>query len=196
MGLSFHYSGSIAKPELLSELITEVQEIANVYQWKYHVYDTVFPDGEFGKTNYNSHIYGISFTPPECETISICFLSNGRMSDTAHLIFFGKTETQDESKYLYMLSVKTQFAGIESHQLIIHLIRHLNQKYFSNFKLSDEGKYWETNDFDVLKKNFKNYTAILDGFSLALQTFPVNKGENIENYLERMMKEVNRNLKL
>lgn len=195
MGLSFHYSGSIAKPELLPELITEVQEIAKIYQWKYHVFDSEFETDEFGKTDYNSNIYGISFTPPECETISICFLSNGRMSDIALLTFWGNSENEEEKAYLYQMSVKTQFAGIKSHQLIIQLFKHLSKKYFSNFELSDEGMYWETNDIEILKKNFKRYTAILDGFSLAIQTFPVNKSENIEDYILRLLNVVNDNLK-
>lgn len=44
MGLSFHYSGSIAKPELLPELIEEVLDIAKIYGWKYSIYKTSFPN--------------------------------------------------------------------------------------------------------------------------------------------------------
>jgi hypothetical protein len=114
MGLSFHYSGSIAKPELLPDLIDEVQDIAKIYNWKYTLYERQFPENIFGKADYNQSFYGISITPPGSETISICFLSNGRMSDNVHLKFYGKTAEQQESKYLYMLSVKTQYAGVES----------------------------------------------------------------------------------
>ncbi len=188
MGLSFHYNGSIAKPELLPELINEIQEIASIYNWKYNVYERQFPENTFWKPEYNQNIYGISFTPPECETISVCFLSNGRMSSNVHLKFYGKTNEQPESEYLYMLSVKTQYAGVETHQFIIQLFRYLNTKYFTNFKLSDEGNYWETNDEATLKANFKKYTDLINGFSSAIEYVPMLPKETIEAYFERLMK--------
>jgi len=186
MGLSFHYSGKIAKPEHLSELIAEVKDIATVFGWDYVVHEQQFPPEMFGKTNYNKSIYGICFTPPNCETVSISFLSNGRMSDMPNLLFFGKTEKQKEREYLYMLSVKTQFAGMAIHQIIIQLFRHLNKKYFDDFSLIDEGYYWETNDEELLKSTFKKYTDLLDNFSFALDNFPLQPDENIETYLERL----------
>jgi len=187
MGLSFHYSGSIANPELLPELIEDIKDIAKVYRWKYNVYERQFPEDAFGKSGYNQNIYGISFTPPNCETISICFLSNGRMSDHPHLSFFGKTEDQQESEYLYMLSVKTQYAGAKLHMFIIQLFRYLNTKYFDDFKLSDEGQYWETNDETILGTTFRKYTDLINGFATAIESYPVLSGENIESYLERLM---------
>ena len=104
MGLSFHYSGSIANPDLLPELIDEIQDIAKMHNWKYFVFDRQFTEDSFVKPEYNQNIYGICFTPPECQTIPICFLSNGRMSSITNLKFFGKSENQAEQEYLYMLS--------------------------------------------------------------------------------------------
>jgi hypothetical protein len=186
MGLSFHYSGSIAKPEYLNGLIQEVRDIVSVLGWKYLVHENQFPEELFGQPDYNNSIYGISFTPPQCETVSISFLSNGRISDLNHLLFFGRTEKQSEQKYLYMLSVKTQYAGVVVHQFVIHLFRHLNKKYFVDFSLIDEGKYWETSDEELLKTTFKKYTDLLDNFSFAFDNFPAQPGEKIENYLERI----------
>ena len=161
MGLSFHYNGKISKLELLPELIDEIQDIAKAYNWKYFVFDRQFPNNTCEKEKYNQNIYGINFTPTGCETISICFLSNGRMSDVLNLRLYGKTDIQNEHEYLYMLSVKTQYAGIETHQFIIQLFRHLDKKYFADFNLQDEGQYWETNDLEILKSNFKKYTNLL-----------------------------------
>lgn len=188
MGLSIHYSGSIVNPDLLPELIDEIQEIAKIHNWKYFVFDRKFPENSFGKTGYNQNIYGICFTPPECETIDICFLSNGRMSCISHLKFFGKTEDQAEQPYLYMLSVKTQYAGVEVHQFVIQLFRYLNKKYFADFKMTDEGSYWETNDLALLQSTFKRYTDLINGFASALEYIPMQNGENIESYFERLMK--------
>jgi len=188
MGLSFHYSGSIANPDLLPELIDEIQDIAKMYGWKYFVFDRQFPEDTIGKQDYNQNIYGICFTPPECETIDICFLSNGRMSSISHLKFFGKSENQAEQAYLYMLSVKTQYAGIKLHQFVIQLFRYLNKKYFADFKMTDEGSYWETNDLALLQTTFKRYTDLIEGFASALEYIPVQNGETIESYFERLLK--------
>jgi len=196
MGLSFHYSGNIAKPELLPELMDEVQDICTVYNWKYTIYERQFPEDPFGKPGYDQNIYGISFTPPGSETISICFLSNGRMSNKVLLAFYGKTKEQQESKYLYMLSVKTQYSSVESHQFIIQLFRYLNKKYFTGFRLTDEGQYWETNDEKLLKENFKRYADLINGFVSVYENFPMMPGENTEEYLERLIKEITYKRKL
>jgi len=196
MGLSIHYSGKIASPDLLPGLIEEIEDIAKVYSWKYTVYERHFPDNTFGKPEYNQNSYGICFTPHECETISIMFLSNGRMSDDLHLKFFGKTKTRAESEYLYMLSVKTQFAGVMVHQFIIQLFRYLNKKYFTDFTMKDESGFWETNDEAVLKSNFKKYNELIDGLVSAIEFFPVQSGETIETYLERLLKQINDKKKL
>ena len=188
MGLSFHYSGSISKPEMLSSLIDEIQDIAKVFNWKYFIFNQSFPENQFTKSDYNEEIYGISFTPPQCETIPICFLSNGRMSDYSNLCFYGKTEVRAEHEYLYRISVKTQYAGSEMHQVIIQLFRYLNQKYFTDFKLSDEGNYWETNDLAILQATFIRYTNFINGFSSALESIPIQSGENLEIYFKRLLK--------
>ncbi len=193
MGLSFHYSGRIAKPELLHELIKEIQDISNVYHWKYTIYESVFPENSVLKANYNKNIYGISFSPPNCEPIFISFLSTGRMSSPSHLTFFGKTKVQTESEYLYMISVKTQYAGVEIHQFIIQLFRYLSKKYFADFKLTDEGQYWETNNEDILRANFTKYAELITGFASAIECYPILADENIESYLERLLKQIHDN---
>ncbi|MDX9882081.1 MAG: hypothetical protein RBS73_08430 [Prolixibacteraceae bacterium] len=187
MGLSFHYSGSIAKPELLPKLIEEVLDIAKIYGWKNSIYETSFPNNCLsGITEYNDTIFGVSITPPACETIFFCFLSNGRMSSPAHLKFFGKSKDQDESPFLYLISVKTQFSNPLIHATIIQIFRYLNQRYFSDFQLSDEGQYWETNNEEILKANFAKYEALLDSFYLGLETIPMEANESFEDYFRRM----------
>lgn len=195
MGLSFHFSGRLAKPEHLPELIDEVCEIAKINHWEYHIFERQFTENTFGKSEYNQNIYGISFTPPGCETVPICFLSNGRMSSFLHLEFHGETAQQPESNYLYMLAVKTQYAGMGTHLFIIQLFRYLNTKYFADFNLTDEGGYWETNDIEVLKANFKKYDAIMSGFSSALECIPMKPEELLEEYFDRLIKVVQKRIK-
>lgn len=189
MGLSIHYSGRFNKNAVLSELITEVQEIAETFKWNYNIYLTTFPDKGNESQSYDGKIYGISFTPPECETVSISFLSNFRMSSDVHLKFFGLSENKSESDFLYMLSTKTQFAGTTIHKTLIELFRYLNKRnYFSEFDLIDEGEYWETGNEKLLEQKFKANGDLIDNFSLAVETIPVKQGESFDNYFERILR--------
>lgn len=87
-----------------------------------------------------------------------------------------------------MLSVKTQYAGVELHMFIIQLFRYLNNKYFADFKLSDEGQYWETNDETLLKTTFKRYTDFINGFASTIESYLTLSGEDLESYIDRLLK--------
>jgi len=169
-------------------MIEEIKDIAEANEWPYHIFETEFPPNSIGKKKYNDDIYGIFFTPPECETVDLCFLSNGRMSSGINLKFWGNSKKKEEQGYLYMLSVKTQFAGIEIHKLIIHLLKYLSKKYFLDFKVTDEGHYWETGDEKLLAKTFGEYNAFFDEVTTAVETFPMKAGETIEEYFQRILK--------
>ena len=191
MGLSIHFSGRLRKAEFLPVMIEEIKDISNVYSWKYHIYDTDFPNDTFENHTSFENVYGISFTPTNCETISLAFLSNGVMVSPERIKFFANTK--DES-YIYYVSVKTQFAGVFVHQLLIRLFKYLNNKYFENFKLNDESYYWETDDENLMRERFKVYDNLLDNVVLSIQTFPIESGEDVVAYFERLMKHID-NLK-
>lgn len=158
---------------------------------KYTVYEEWFPLNGLDKTAFNTKIYGI-FTPPNCETVCLCFLSNGKMSSSALLKFYRNSTDEEEQQYLYMLSVKTQFAGIDTHRLIVHLLKYLSQKYFIDFKVNDEGHYWETGNEKLLQEKFNEYNDLLEAVSSALENYPIEKGETFEHYFERVLKGINK----
>jgi hypothetical protein len=54
--------------------------------------------------------------------------------------------------------------------------------------MSDEGNYWETSDEEVLRENFRKYTALLDSFSTALASQLFNTNGSIGDYLKRLIK--------
>ena len=195
MGLSIHYSGRFNPAASLKAMIEEVKDIATIYKWDYFVFDNEFPADSLGKTTYNQHIYGICFTPPECETVDLCFLSNGRMSCAVNLKFYGNSSNKEEAAYLYMLSTKTQYAGIQIHKLVIHLLKFISKKYLLDFTLSDEGEYWETGDEKLLEENFKRYTSLINGFVSSVQNYPIEPGESFEAYFERLMEHIQKNYK-
>lgn len=110
----------------------------------------------------------------------------------AHLEFFGNSESKTDQQYLYMLSAKTQFAGSDTHKIIIHLLKYLSGKYFSDFKLIDEGEYWETGDEKLLEKKFKQYTELLDTVSFSIQNYLMKKDETFEEYFSRVLKHISK----
>ncbi len=188
MGLSIHYNGRFNAQASLAEMIEEVKDIAEIYNWQYTVYQEQFPPNKFDNDFYTENIYGINFTPPDCETINLCFLSNGRISSPAHLKIFGYSADEAYKKYLYMLSVKTQFAGSNVHKLIIHLLKYLCKKYFQEFEVIDEGHYWETDDEKLLEETFEKYNDLLDSVGSALENIPMDSDETFEEYFDRILK--------
>lgn len=195
MGLTIHSSGKFNPNASLAKMIEEVKDIASIYNWPFYVYETAFDKKLLGKKTYNDTIYGICFTPPGSETVNLSFLSNGQMSNDVNLAFYGDSKNKDEQKYLYRLFTKTQFAGIEIHKLIVHILKHIEKKYLLDFKVSDEGEYWEGLDENKLAEKFRQYNFLLNSFTTALESFPLNKGENFEAYFIRLMEYVNKKFK-
>ena len=193
MGLTIHYSGRIADKNTLPQLIEEVEEIDTVHGLKYSIYEREFPVSEALTQSHNGKLYGIEFTPKGSEPVSLCFLSNGRMSGIMQLASWGEFKNnkklvlnngkvnkqgeieivskeltltaEDYARYLYMCSSKTQFAGPQAHEMIIAVFRYIEKTYLSEFCMVDEAEFWETGDKEVLLKNFEYNTALINGFA-------------------------------
>jgi hypothetical protein len=192
MGLSFHYRGQLAKPEYLPELIDIVKQVCDVYKWEYFLFNPVFPEGtDFSNQEFTDEVYGITFTPPGCESVDISFLSNGRMSSPYLLQFHGSDQESIAQGLLYILSVKTQFSSPAIHLVLMKLFRHLSDKYLTNFHMTDESGYWETNDESILNKNFARYKALLDNFSLGLASIQPQTDEKLIDHLIRIANRIN-----
>ena len=187
MGLSFHYSGQLAKPEYLPEIIEEVKQVCEVYKWKYIILNPAFPEeSDFSQAKFIDNIYGIIFSPPGCETVAVSFLSNGKMSSPWLLKFYENDKQSNATGILYKLSVKTQFSNPGIHMVLIKLFRYLSERYFFNFQMIDEAEYWETNNENVLNRNFAKYNTLFDNFSLGLASIAPKKEETLVNYLTRI----------
>lgn len=190
MGLSFHYNGRIADKKFLPRLIDDLEDIAKLHKWKYEILENEFPDVEEQTEQYNQNVYGICFTPPECETVFVSFLSNGRMSNPILLNFWGEAKDAPEKDYLYMLSVKTQYAGAGIHKLLMGIFHFLNKQYLADFEMYDEGDYWETGDESLLLKNFNQNAFLINSFKSALQSLPIQENESPEDYIFRIIKDI------
>lgn len=97
MGLSFHYSGAIKNREDLPNLVADVQTLAKTHNWDYQIFETSFPDNEVHSDDQNL-IYGVSITPPKCETIDICFTPDGRMSSLVHQLIWKDSDPAEAEK--------------------------------------------------------------------------------------------------
>ena len=68
----------------------------------------------------------------------------------------------------------------------------MTNKYLQEFRLTDEGNYWATGDEKLLEATFNRYDDLVNSVADALETFPVNTGEPMDEYLSRLMTHVNR----
>ena len=191
MGLSFHYSGKFATNASLPDLIGEVKDIVAIHQWEYHIFEEQFPPESPGKEKHDQKIYGICFSPPECEPVWLCFLSNGRMSSPTNLEYFGGSSDAEARKHLYTLSVKTQFAGVDVHIKIIKLLKYLKTKYLVDLQVSDEGQYWETGDEHLLKQIFERYDQAMRAVTSRLENNSLVPGETYEEFFRRILRKKN-----
>jgi hypothetical protein len=174
MGLSIHYSGYILKKEMLDPLIEEVSDVAKELGWTTHFFN-------------NEHIKGISFAPEKSEPVFLTFNPEGRMLSPFNIMCKDiYDDVQLDKDLMFTASTKTQFAGMEAHISIIDFLKHLSKKYLKEFKLTDEGYYWETGDKKILMKQFSRYEVAMDIFCEAITDLPHVPGEAAESLSKRL----------
>jgi len=79
MELSIHFSGRLHKAAYLPVLIEEIKDVSNVHGWEIPYLLHIFQTTHLKIVLHIENIYGIRFTPTNCETISLAFLSNVTM---------------------------------------------------------------------------------------------------------------------
>ncbi|WP_373494653.1 hypothetical protein [Aquiflexum sp.] len=190
MGITIHYQGKIKSPQLLPQLIEEVRDIAEENKWKYHIFESELPEEGFDKDSFEDELYGITFTPPECEMVDFTFLSSGKLCSVVGKIYF---EDEQNDIFIEWNSVKTQYAGPQIHIILVHLLEHIATKYLTDFKVIDEGEYWETRDEKLLGKKFDFLTGILRSMESNLEMIPKKPDEDLVEYIKRIMENVHKN---
>ena len=185
--LSFNYKGSFKPGASLVDLIDEVADIAHANEWRYSIFNDIFPEDAFETDDHDGKLYGISFTPPLCDTVWLCFLSNGKMSNPENLDLFGGLEHESFEKVLYWLNVITHNAGVEMHKKILDILRYLDKKYFKDFEVTDVSHYWESGDEKVMKETL-NFSASLFEAYVYGHEYPLQPGESEQDYWTRVTK--------
>ncbi len=192
MGLSIHYSGTIKDYLLVDELTNEVEDICKSLNWKYKI---------FIKKNFSNDIVhiknssfidykiedlkGITISPEECEPVALTFLPSGVLCSPMKLAY---NDPITNDCMVEVVSTKTQFAGPDVHMTVVNLLQYLKDKYFSNFKMSDEGEYWEKKDKKMLLAQFSKYNFLMGAVTTALQNFSTVPGESVESLANRLEK--------
>ncbi len=185
MGLSIAYTGRLKEAKLLPDLIEEIVDIVKIYDWQYTVFEDKYPEDKFYDTSYED-AYGIIFSPPKSEPVFLTFLSDGRMIDP-FLLKFIKNDEERQQKDKFWVFTKTQYAGIEVHKVIIRLFKYLSGKYLDDFEMSDDSRYWETDDEAVLQESFERFDFIMDKFAEALDEFDAGETTDKESLVKKLL---------
>ena len=165
MGVAIHYRGRLADIGKIKILCDELTQIAEKMDWAYNLLDedwSIPADARLEHDERGAHIVGhlglkgISFKPhPECESMSFFFSSDGKLCDPMGVVLVCEGSLNPEDAWI---NVKTQFAGPEIHLWVVGMLKYLKEHYILDLEVNDEGEYWETGNFEVLKEkmNFLN----------------------------------------
>ncbi len=216
MGLSFHYKGNLKNADSLPALIIEVEDICHVLNWKYDVFNTKYPRNAF-ISPINNEDFGIIFTPPSCDVVSLAFDGEGKiylpwMKDilkknkdgeikviTIQLnldekgsepVISESNDDFDTGKLMYQVHVKTQFAGSEIHVKVLELLRYLSAKYLENFELIDESNYYESGNIAVLDDKMNSISEFLEKFQDMLGHEKINSPKDFMKLIKKLSREI------
>jgi hypothetical protein len=157
MGVSIHYRGRLDDIHLASLLCDEVGDIARSMGWPSTTLDddwSIPPDARLiggGRIGGHLGLKGIQITPhPESEPLALFFDREGHLrSPMTMLMILDGTMTSETA----WISMKTQFAGADTHVWVVGLLKYLKKRYIANLEVSDESEYWGTGDRQKLEKD-------------------------------------------
>ena len=159
MGVSIHYRGRVADIQNIKTICDELAAIADRMDWPYTRLDEDWSqsaDLRIEVTEQGSQINGhlplkgiILTLNPKCEALQFFFDSNGNLRDPISMVNISEGTLKPEDSWI---SVKTQYAGPETHIWVIGLLKYLKKLYLPDLEVQDEGAYWETGNFEILKE--------------------------------------------
>ncbi len=216
MGLSFHYKGRLTSASELNTFVEEVEDICKVFDWKFSVLNTEYPNDKF-VSPLNEDDYGVIFTPDECEPVTLIFDSEGRIynpwikdliakhdegqvkvitvqlnldDEELNPIFTEDSEDFDPLDMVYTVSVKTQFTTAEQHMKIIELLRYISGKYFSDFEMIDESGYWTSRNPEKLDAKLNKVTEFIDRFEDMVSSEVIKSPEDFLKFIKKLSQEI------
>jgi hypothetical protein len=159
MGVSIHYRGRVADIQNIKTICDELAAIADRMDWPYTRLDedwsqsadaTIEVAEQGSQVTGHLPLKGIVLTlNPKCETLGFLFDSNGNLRDPISMVNIREETLKPEDAWI---SVKTQYAGPQTHIWIIGLLKYLKKFHLPDLEVQDEGAYWETGNFEILKE--------------------------------------------
>lgn len=216
MGLSFHYKGRLTSASELNTFVEEVEDICKVFDWKFSVLNTEYPNDKF-VSPLNEDDYGVIFTPEECEPVTLIFDSEGRIynpwmkdiiakhdegqvkvitvqlnldEEELNPIFTEDSDDFDPLDMVYTVSVKTQFTTAEQYVKIIELLRYISGKYFSDFEMIDESGYWTSRNPEKLDAKLNKVTEFIDRFEDMVSSEVIKSPEDFLKFIKKLSQEI------
>ncbi|MCU0387082.1 MAG: hypothetical protein MUE71_00565 [Chitinophagaceae bacterium] len=195
MGITIHYKGKLNDNASLNELIEEVKDIAEIMQWKFNILDTDLPENNPDEAMVDGNLYGIVFTPENCDPVWLTFLSNRRLCSAVNLPKFSEP-LMEVDELNYWCFTKTQSAGVKTHESVVAFLKYISKKYFEHIEVDDEGNYWNSGDSQMLLAAFQKYSWLMDSMAEGLSLTQLKPGESVEDAITRVfieMQHKNRN---
>ena len=159
MGVTIYYRGQLNDVSLVYKLIREIADIASIMKWPCNTWDedwsvahaaTIVNKEKGCEIKGHLGLKGVSFTPhPDCEAVNVTFDKHGILQDprTLPLLLNGTIKDKDTT-----VSVKTQFAGVDTHIAIIKILKYIKKKYIPDLYVFDEGDYWQNENSQILEE--------------------------------------------
>ena len=162
MGVSIHYRGKINDIGLVEKLCDEISDIAKTMGCSSTILDddwSIEPNATLeagGRIEGELGLKGIQITPhPESEPLALFFDRDGNLRSLMSMLMILDGTIPPEKSWI---SMKTQFAGADTHVWVIGFLKYLKKHYISDLEVSDESNYWDTGD----RKELEEKIAFLD----------------------------------
>lgn len=109
---------------------------------------------------------GIAFSiHPGCESLRFFFDAGGNLCDPVSLTLISQGALKPEDVWI---TVKTQFAGPETHIWMVGLLKYIQEHYLPGLQVRDEGEFWETGNYETLKEKMNLINDKIDVISSEL----------------------------
>lgn len=164
MGVTIHYRGRLRRKEELSNLTEEVVDLCKSAGWKH----TIWKGDPLAGVTFQVH--------PDCELVWMTVDQNGNLQNILTL-------NVDDNEFEPWNFTKTQFANVETHVAICNVLRFLGDKYFEDWEVDDEGRYYETGDLEYLTRVMSFLNAAIKDMAESLTTMPVEPGASLEEHV-------------
>lgn len=205
MGITIHYHGKLEDPSVLPDLLIAARHFCFQRHWKYRDVDdrilgtlerwipTSGDEVRTETTPVDDTLRGILILPHKmCEAVALTFTQHGM------LCFYHPEPEPGRYWEERSLSTKTQFAPLDIHISICELLHMVQDRFFPNLKVIDEGEYFQTLDPLRLAQNIATLAAAMDNLEAAMKDVDASPGtvEGSEEHDDKPRKERKRKIKV